>query len=55
MEFNKGTVLFIVTVLQTNFSRFFREKYIVRHVMEARESWTPCFFMSIPTIKYDHT
>ena len=22
---------------------FFCEKYIVRHVMEAHESWTPCF------------
>ena len=40
-EFNEGTVLFIV--VQTDFSRFFREKYIVRRVMEARESWTPCF------------
>ena len=27
----------------TDFSRFFREKYIVRHVMEARESWMACF------------
>ena len=35
-----------------DFSRFFREKCIVRRVMEARESRTPCFFMSIPTIKY---
>ena len=25
------------------FSRIFHEKYIVKHVMEARESWTPCF------------
>ena len=30
-------------MLQTDFSRSFREKYIVRRVMEARESWTPCF------------
>ena len=35
-----------------DFSRLFREKYIVRRVMEARESRTSCFFMSIPTIKY---
>ena len=34
------------------FSWFFREKYIVREVMEARESWMPCFFVLIPTIKY---
>ena len=33
----------------------FREKYIVRCVIEMRESWMPCFFMSIPTIKYYHT
>ena len=25
-----------------DFSRFFREKYILRRVMEACESWTPC-------------
>ena len=29
---------------------FHRVKYIVRCVMEACESWTPCFFMSIATI-----
>ena len=52
MEFNKGS---FVIVLQMDFSRFFREKYIVRRVMEARESRTPCFFMSIPTIKYYRT
>ena len=23
--------------------------------MEECESWTPCFFVSIPTIKYYHT
>ena len=30
-------------MLQTDFSRFFGEKYIVRRVMGARESWMPCF------------
>ena len=37
------------------FLSFFHEKYIVRQVMEARESWMPCFFVSIPTIKYYRT
>ena len=46
--------MFII-VLQTDFSWFFHEKYIVRRVMEARESLMPCFFMSIPTIKYYRT
>ena len=39
-------------VLQMDFSRFFCEKYIVRRVMEACESRTPCFFVLIPTIEY---
>ena len=42
-------------VLQMDFSQFFREKYTVRCVVEAHESWTPCFFVSIPTIKYYRT
>ena len=45
--FNEGTVL-----LPMHFSQHFRVKYIVRHVMEVCKSRTPCFFMSIPTIKY---
>ena len=32
--------------------RFFQVKYIVRHVVEVRKSGMPCFFVSIPTIKY---
>ena len=34
------------------FQSVFCVKYIVRRVMEACESWTPYFFVSIPTIKY---
>ena len=36
-------------------NEIFREKYIVRRVMEARESWTLCFFVSIPTINISTT
>ena len=36
-------------MLQTDFSWFFREKDIVRRAMEVHESWTPCFFVLIPT------
>ena len=32
--------------------RFFQVRCIVRHVVEARKSRTPCFFVSIPTNKY---
>ena len=32
--------------------RFFGVRCIVRRVVEARISGTPCFFVSIPTIKY---
>ena len=39
-------------VVQTDFSWFFHEKYMVRCLMEVRESWMPCFFVSVPTIKY---
>ena len=35
-----------------HFSRLFRVKYIVKQVVEVRKSGTPCFFVSIPTIKY---
>ena len=28
---------------QMDFIRFFCEKYAVKHVMEACESWMPCF------------
>ena len=34
------------------FQLFFQVKHIVRHVVEAQKSGTPCFFVSIPTIKY---
>ena len=37
------------------FQLFFRVKHIVRRVVEARKSGTPCFFASIPTIKYYRT
>ena len=30
-------------MLQTDLSQFFLDKCIVRRVMEACESWTPCF------------
>ena len=42
----------ITLVLPMDFSQLFLVKYIVRHVMEAHKSGTPCFFTSIPTIKY---
>ena len=35
MEFNEGFVIVICQI--------FCEKYIVRRIMEVRESWTPCF------------
>ena len=50
MEFNEGTVL--LQCYKRILVVFFCEKYIVRRVMEARENWMPCFFVSIPTIKY---
>ena len=37
------------------FQSFFQVKHIVRRVVEARKSGTPCFFVSIPTIKYYRT
>ena len=37
------------------FQSVFWVKYIARHVIEARKSGTPCFFVSIPTIKYYRT
>ena len=37
------------------FQSFFRVKHIVRRVVEAQKSGTPCFFVSIPTIKYYRT
>ena len=37
------------------FQSFFRIKHIVRRVVEAQKSGTPCFFVSIPTIKYYRT
>ena len=37
------------------FQSFFRVKHIVRRVVEARKSGMPCFFVSIPTIKYYRT
>ena len=52
--FNEGTVL--LSCYKRILVIFFVEStYIVRRVMEARESWTPCFFVSIPTIKYYRT
>ena len=35
--------------------QFFRVRCIVRRVGEVRKSGTPCFFVSIPTVKYYHT
>ena len=36
-------------------SWLFQVKDIVRRVMEAHKSGMPCFFVSIPTIKYYRT
>ena len=33
----------------------FLVKYIVRHVIEARKSWMPCFFVSIDPYHYVST
>ena len=51
MVFYEGSV---IVVLPMYFS-FFRVKHIVRHVVEVRKSGMPCFFVSIPTIKYYRT
>ena len=42
----------VIIVFPMYFSQFFQVKYIVRRVIEVRKSGTPCFFMSIPTIKH---
>ena len=43
----------VIILLPMHFSRSaFQVKYIVRRVVEAQKSGTPCFFVSIPTIKY---
>ena len=52
MAFNKGSV---IIVLPMHFSQLFRVKYIVKSVVEVRNSGTPCFFVPIPTIKYYQT
>ena len=60
MKFNEG-MYSVIVMLTIHFSRVFRIqlvfwiKYIVRRVMELHESWTLCFFLSIPTIKYYRT
>ena len=49
MAFNEVSVIIVLPM------RLFRVKYIVRCVVEVRKSGTPCFFVSIPTVKYYRT
>ena len=51
--FYEGSVIVVLPPIY--FSRFFRVKHIVRRVVESRKSGMPCFFVSIPIIKYYRT
>ena len=42
--------LVLITCTSCHYSYTVLNKSVTMH-----ESWTPCFFMSIPTIKYHHT